>query len=345
MSHRTGKQVTHSPLHSKVLNQNTNPSHSTYKKKLLTGFFCLSVVLLSLSLHALVQVTLTMQSVTQNDTETVSPCGKCQLPVTYDHKGLLCDTCNHWFHAPCQRVGDNLYDYLAKSDCSWHCIKCNSINHSRASARDLSSFSSENRFSSLSLNASPVNHNFIPQSTSTPSRNRPQRTNKTDSPLKIAHLNFRSIKDKKPQFLSFVEINKPDVIVGTETWLTPAIYDAEYFPPELGYIVYRRDRVDKKGGGVIILVNSTFISECKPEYQTNCENLWVQLHLPGSRSVLIGAYYKPQELDQQSFNEFSKSLVLVRKSNTTICLLGDFNLPKIDWETKTLKPDCPNFAF
>ena len=345
MSHRTGKQVTHSPLHSKVLNQNTNPSHSTYKKKLLMGFFCLSVVLLSLSLHALVQVTFTMQSVTQNDTETVSPCGKCQLPVTYDHKGLLCDTCNHWFHAPCQRVGDNLYDYLAKSDCSWHCTKCNSINHSRASARDLSSFSSENRFSSLSLNASPVNHNFIPQSTSTPSRNRPQRTNKTDSPLKIAHLNFRSMKDKKPQFLSFVEINKPDVIVGTETWLTPAIYDAGYFPPELGYTVYRRDRVDKKGGGVIILVNSTFISECKPEYQTNCENLWVQLHLAGSRSVLIGAYYKPQELDQQSFDEFSKSLVLVRKSNSTICLLGDFNLPKIDWETKTLKPDCPNFAF
>ena len=71
----------------------------------------------------------------------------------------------------------------------------------------------------------------------------------------------------------------------------------------------------------------------------------MQLHLAGSRSVLIGAYYKPLELDQQSFDEFSKSLVLVRKTNSTICLLGDFNLPKIDWETKTLKPDCPNFAF
>ena len=27
-----------------------------------------------------------------------------------------------WFHAPCQRVGNMLYDYLSNSDCSWHCI-------------------------------------------------------------------------------------------------------------------------------------------------------------------------------------------------------------------------------
>ena len=44
----------------------------------------------------------------------------------------------------------NLKDYLAKSDCSRHCTKCKSMIYFRASAQDLSSFSSENRFNKLS---------------------------------------------------------------------------------------------------------------------------------------------------------------------------------------------------
>ena len=36
---------------------------------------------------------------------------------------------------------------------------------------------------------------------------------------------------------------------------------------------------------------------------------------------------------------------IVRQTNSTICLLGDFNLPKTDWETKTPKPDCNHSAF
>ena len=43
--------------------------------------------------------------------------------------------------------------------------------------------------------------------------------------------------------------NKPDIIVGTETWLTTEIHDNEIFPLELGYTIYRRDRIDKIVGG------------------------------------------------------------------------------------------------
>ena len=40
-----------------------------------------------------------------------------------------------------------------------------------------------------------------------------------------------------------------------------------------------------KGGGVLILVKSTFISQAKPEYNTNVEFLWVQHNLLGSKSA------------------------------------------------------------
>ena len=103
----------------------------------------------------------------------------------------------------------------------------------------MSSFTTRNKFSSLDSSESEL----IPETTSTPAKKKPLKTAVSENrPLKIALINFQSIRGKKPQFYSFVEINNPNVIVGTETWLTSEIYSNEYFPPELGYTVYRRDR-------------------------------------------------------------------------------------------------------
>lgn len=49
-----------------------------------------------------------------------------------------------------------------------------------------------------------------------------------------------------------IESTKPDVILGTETWLSYKIRTAEVFPPELGYDVIRRDRKGNAHGGVLI---------------------------------------------------------------------------------------------
>ena len=96
-------------------------------------------------------------------------------------------------------------------------------------------------------------------------------------------------------FYTFIDPNEPDIIVGTETWSTTKIHDNEIFPPELVYTVYRRDRIDKRGGGVIILVSSKFTSVLRSEFNNNCANFWVQLNLAGAKSVLIGFFYKPHE--------------------------------------------------
>ena len=118
------------------------------------------------------------------------------------------------------------------------------------------------------------------------------------------------------------------------------MFDSEFFPPELGFTVYRRDPIGQKGGGVIILVRSALSSEEKSEFSSDCENLWVQLNLVGSKSVLIGAYYKPHEFDQHSLDELSKSLDMVKQTSSNIWLMGDFNLPKVDWQSSAPTPDC-----
>ena len=82
-----------------------------------------------------------------------------------------------------------------------------------------------------------------------------------------------------------------------------------------------------------------------PELQSECEDLWVKLDLVGNKSLVIGAYYKPHELDTDSFTEFSKSLEKVNKKFSNIWVGGDLNLPKMDWNTTSPSPECKHQAF
>ena len=96
-----------------------------------------------------------------------------------------------------------------------------------------------------------------------------------------------------------VETEKPDIIVGTESWLHRDISDSEVFPP--GYTPFRADRSStKRGGGVFVLVHEHFICTEQTEFQTDCELLWVRLQVTGSHPLYIGAYYKPKEDDLES---------------------------------------------
>ena len=47
---------------------------------------------------------------------------------------------------------------------------------------------------------------------------------------------------------------KPDIIVGTELWLTSDITNSEIFSKDL-YTIYRKDRTGRKGGGVFLAIS------------------------------------------------------------------------------------------
>ena len=62
--------------------------------------------------------------------------------------------------------------------------------------------------------------------------------------------------------------------------------------------------------------------------------------------LYICAYYKPKEDDQENLLELRQSIEKVKRQTSetkgNIWVLGDFNLPKINWtnSTPTVKPDC-----
>ena len=64
----------------------------------------------------------------------------------------------------------------------------------------------------------------------------------SDNPLKIIVVNCQSIQAKKCSFISLIYRYIPDIVVGTESWLTPAVISSEIFPND--YNIYRHDRPD-----------------------------------------------------------------------------------------------------
>lgn len=186
-----------------------------------------------------------------------------------------------------------------------------------------------------------------PQITSTPKKAIKRPTNKSNIQrgLKVINVNCRSIRNKKAEFENLIHTVSPDIVVGTESWLTSDILDSEVFPVNLGYNVFRRDRdAPCRGGGVFILVSKLLTATRAPELETDCELLWVKIETEGSKPLYVGAYYKPEETDEHSVFELKSYLSMLTNSENIIWLFGDFNMPKFDRENNNIYVNCKSTA-
>ena len=59
------------------------------------------------------------------------------------------------------------------------------------------------------------------------------------SNLTLSIINFRSILNKKAEFLLFLRNVKPKIIIGTETWLSKDISDNKIIPNEFTQFIGR----------------------------------------------------------------------------------------------------------
>ena len=147
----------------------------------------------------------------------------------------------------------------------------------------------------------------------------------------IVNINFQSVMAKKAELHHLIASTKPDIIIGTETWLHEGIKTQEFLPDNFDYSIYRSDRKISSDyhGGVLIAVTKRLVSNPVPELERNCEILWAKINLV-SVNTLVGAFYRPHMKDRQAIKELKLSLQSLNRSNATIWLAGDFNAPHID---------------
>ncbi len=159
------------------------------------------------------------------------PCGDCHKNVSWKQKGLFCENCETWYHASCQGMRSVIYEVAHLSTVEWECTNCGVPNFS-STLFDLSSLEHSNSFSAIS--DSTIGSPGIPQATSSPvnqphptrppnhnpnpTRQTP-RNSKLGNALRVVNINFQSVMSKKAELHHLIDSTKPDIIIGTETWL------------------------------------------------------------------------------------------------------------------------------
>ena len=100
------------------------------------------------------------------------------------------------------------------------------------------------------------------------------------------------------------------------------------------YTLYRRDRQNKAGGGLVIYVHNRVISTEIQELQNkSIEGIWIRVQLQNMTKV-IGFIYRPPSSDPQWTEEFTHMLEKTQTLNTKINIMGDFNIDLTKITTK-----------
>ena len=91
------------------------------------------------------------------------------------------------------------------------------------------SYESQNNFSLL-LDETPSAHDSRDPSLTTQAP-QPRRSASAAkiSKLRVMNINCQSLVNKKAEFYSLLVTHKPDIVIGTESWLTPNHSDSEFF--------------------------------------------------------------------------------------------------------------------
>ena len=277
------------------------------------------------------------------------PCGMCDQLVTKYQKGMECDNCRKWVHTSCGGIEDLEYlDYVGKS-CTWMCPVCDMMIFSDSLFNSSSGCDTSNQFSLLdgqedeSLFSNHDEADLLHQETtasltqenqgsnrSKTSRNLNSRNCSSNDSLRIMLVNFQSISNKNADMQILVDEFNPDIIQGTETWLSPNVKTSEILLDSSSYDVYRRDR--KKGihGGILIACKKDLILTKKEEFDSDdSELMWHQLELKGRHPLLFGTCYKHRHDDrdtvtglEESFEKISSKKKKKKKKVITSFLLA-----------------------
>ena len=156
--------------------------------------------------------------------------------------------------------------------------------------------------------------------------------------LSVILLNARSIQNKYRELELFVSAYPFDVICITESWISDANAGYFFLNGYESYVVGRKPSEERAGGGgVIILVRASLVSsELKLIHHEDpwLECVSVELQLERQRTCLISCIYRSPKATVATDQTFFELLqTLGNQPHNQLCVVGDFNLPLIRWDT------------
>ena len=215
------------------------------------------------------------------------PCTMCSKPVKRNQRAILCNTCDKWTHASCCGIGSDEYHQLSVCEnIDWICqicllsempyANCRSVNET---SLDLTSLDLPSQFDTSSIT--------FTEEPAPPSVEHPLFTPKY---LSFSHLNVQCLPTKLDEILNYLNnIKEPFALGLSETWLDNSVTDASISPK--GYQVYRRDRPNKRGGGIVAYVRDSIRSWRRHDLENDhIEAIWTELHVEKCSILLCNVY-------------------------------------------------------
>ena len=149
----------------------------------------------------------------------------------------------------------------------------------------------------------------------------------------ILYLNAQSVVGKLNELSCTLSEMEPDIVLITESWCNKEITDAHLGIP--GYEMQtdlRRDRENTAGGrgGGLLVYTKTGLQILKldnnVEFFQHCKSL--------VRDVTVYLLYRPPNGPAADLTKLAN---LISQSEKNCIIIGDFNLPNIDWEAGTAR--------
>ena len=159
--------------------------------------------------------------------------------------------------------------------------------------------------------------------------------------LKVMYTNIDGLLSGVLELKDYLEVNRPEVVCLAETKLKQEVQ--LNFKNE-GYNIWRRDRKDKGGGGVLIMVKKDIYVEDVQYGKDMAEVISVVIkNSKGERRRVILTYVPPktnawrQEEHRRMQEEVWQCLDDMIRRNKKVLLVGDFNCKGVNWEEMEVK--------
>lgn len=170
--------------------------------------------------------------------------------------------------------------------------------------------------------------------------------------LKIFYQNTRGLRTKIARGLrDRITLNNYDIVYLTETWLCDR-FDSESIFDVYTYTTHRSDRTERTyirpnnnaqtntdvlvGGGSSIAFknNISAIRLNNWEQEVPFDNIWLKINTHNERKIFLNCIYINHQANFDRINSYFEQLneiVNFREPNAQFVILGDFNLPCIEW--------------
>ena len=92
------------------------------------------------------------------------------------------------------------------------------------------------------------------------------------------------------------------IVIVSETWLDNTVPDYEILPN--GYTIFWKDRIGRRGGGVLLAFKSEITVWRRNDLETDCELVWCEFLSSLGQKILFGVYYRPPNTGVEYFSVY-----------------------------------------